>query len=177
MESDTKSFFRADQSKKHPVCYPSSGIFILDLIFFRAWVSTLPREDVFSCLVPASLGRWAFSSIWCCWKSTLNILFFLGHSLSLFWNMMSWWPSGNYGTRWEWRSVVHVSVLLKYKCNLVGIIWFCSKEVCLNSTEVQLRRKQFNFAQGTSLHPLHWRTGHIKEARGRTIHDADCGQV
>ena len=57
MESDTKSFFRADQSKNHSVCYTSSGIFILDLIFFRAWVSTLPREDVFSCLVPASLGR------------------------------------------------------------------------------------------------------------------------
>ena len=89
----------------------------------------------------------------------------------------TWWPSGDYGTSWEWRSVVHVSVLLKYKCNLVGIIWFCSKEVCLNSTEVQLRGKQFSFAQGTSLHPLHWRTGHIKEARGRTIHDADCGQV
>ena len=84
--------------KKHPVCYPSSGIFILDLIFFRAWVSTLPREDVFSCLVPASLGRWAFSSLWCCRKSTLNILFFLGHSLSLFWNMMTlrelWNPLG-----------------------------------------------------------------------------------
>ena len=41
----------------------------------------------------------------------------------------TWWPSGDYGTSWEWRSVVHVSVLLKYKCNLVGIIWFCSKEV------------------------------------------------
>ena len=80
----------------------------------------------------------------------------------------TWWPSGNYGTRWEWRSVVHVSVSAQHLILLNRSDSIQKKCNCV---------EKLYFAQGTSLHPLHWRTGHIKEARGRTIHDADCGQV